>query len=110
MHTHQFQADGNGRSLLQEGTVISHQRALPVTFIRPSSPQSQHAPNKQKPRGYLDIASRQLSAAKGLCLACSKMRLQMPAWLGLELEVGGWAVTDSSSMARVLAEMEHPLN
>lgn len=90
--------------------MISRRRALPVTFIRPSSPQSQHAPNERKPRGYLDIASRQLSAAKGLCLACPETRLQMPAWLGLESEVGGWAVTDSGGMARVLAEMEHPLN
>jgi hypothetical protein len=34
----------------------------------------------------------------------------MPAWLGLESEAGGWAVTDSGGMARVLAEMEHPQN
>jgi hypothetical protein len=45
-----------------------------------------------------------------VCLSHAPTRLQMPAWLGLESEVGGWAVMDSGGMARVLAEMEHPQN
>jgi hypothetical protein len=45
---------------------------------------------------------------QGLCVAYAPTWSHMPAPLGLESEAGGWAVTDSGDMVRVLTELEHP--
>ncbi|KAF4215272.1 hypothetical protein CNMCM5878_008312 [Aspergillus fumigatiaffinis] len=63
------------------------------------------------PLNEMALPHRPWGRSSGLvCLSHAPTRLQMPAWLGLESEVGGWAVMDSGGMARVLAEMEHPQN